>query len=193
MQGETAERILKAANALMMERGYSAFSYADISEDVEIRKASIHHHFPTKADLAAAVLKAHRERLVQGTELLDRQIENPLGRIQAYVEHWESCIRGRTMPFCIAALLGAELPSLPEQVQAEVRLHFTALGEWLERTLKAGVKKRVIKLQRSSTIEAELLLATVHGAMLSARATGNCDVFRTVSAAAIQRITNSKT
>lgn len=192
MQGETAERILKTANILMMERGYSAFSYADIAEDVEIRKASIHHHFPTKADLAAAVLKAHRERLVQATELLDRQIENPLGRIQAYVEHWEGCIRGRTVPFCIAALLGAELPSLPEQVQAEVRLHFAALVEWLERTLKAGVRKHVIRLQNSPAIEAELLMATVHGAMLSARATGNCDVFQKVGAAAIQRISTSK-
>ena len=192
VQGETAERILKAANALMVERGYSAFSYADIAQAVQIRKASIHHHFPTKADLAAAVLKAHRERLVQGTELLDRQIENPWKRLQAYVEFWEGCIRDRTMPFCIAALLGAELPSLPEQVQAEVRLHFTALREWLERALKAGVRKRVIQLQRSPTIEAELLLATVHGAMLSARATGNCDVFRTVCATAIQRIAHSK-
>lgn len=193
MQSETAERILKAASILMVERGYSAFSYADISEAVEIRKASIHHHFPTKVDLVAAVLKAHRERLVQGTELLDQQIEDPLKRLQAYVEYWDGCIRSRTVPFCIAALLGAELPSLPEPVQAEVRLHFIALGEWLERTLKAGVKKRVIKLQRSSTIEAELLMATIHGAMLSARATGNGDVFQTVSAAAISRITNSKT
>jgi TetR/AcrR family transcriptional repressor of nem operon len=193
MQGETAERILKAANALMVERGYSAFSYADISEAVEIRKASIHHHFPTKADLVAAVLKAHRENLVQGTELLDQQFEDPLKRIQTYVAYWEGCIRGRTVPFCIAALLAAELPSLPEKVQAEVRLYFTALREWLERTLKAGVNKRVIKLQRSSAIEAELLLATIHGAMLSARATGNCDVFQTVSAAAIQRITHSTT
>src|SRR5258707_7828696 len=57
MQGETAERILKVAEALMIERGYSAFSYADISEAVEIKKPSIHHHFPTKAGLAAAVLQ----------------------------------------------------------------------------------------------------------------------------------------
>jgi TetR/AcrR family transcriptional repressor of nem operon len=189
MQGETAERILKAANVLMVDRGYSAFSYADIAEAVEIRKASIHHHFPTKADLVTAVLKAHREKLLQGTEFLDGKIEDPLKRIQAYVDHWEGCIRGRTMPFCIAALLGAELPSLPEQVQTEVQLHFIALGEWLERTLESGVKKCVIKLQGSPTIEAELLMATIHGAMLSARATGNCDVFQLVGAAAIQRIT----
>jgi TetR/AcrR family transcriptional repressor of nem operon len=57
MQGETAERILDAANALLIDRGYSAFSYADIAETVKIRKASIHHHFPTKAGLVVAVLE----------------------------------------------------------------------------------------------------------------------------------------
>jgi len=63
----------------MMERGYSAFSYADISAAVEIKKPSIHHHFPTKAGLVVAVLKAHRERLIQGTEMIDSQIEKPPG------------------------------------------------------------------------------------------------------------------
>jgi TetR/AcrR family transcriptional regulator, transcriptional repressor for nem operon len=185
---QTAERILKAANALMTDRGYSAFSYADISETVDIRKASIHHHFPTKADLATAVLRAHRGQLVQGTKLIDQQIKDPLARIQAYVQYWEGCIRGRTMAFCIAALLGAEMPSLPEEVQREVRLHFKALSEWLEKTLKAGVQERVIKLQEPAAIEAQTLMAVVHGAMLSARATSNCDVFKTVTDAALKRI-----
>jgi TetR/AcrR family transcriptional regulator, transcriptional repressor for nem operon len=40
MQGEMAERTLDRRK--MVERGYSAFSYADISEAVEIRKPSIH-------------------------------------------------------------------------------------------------------------------------------------------------------
>ncbi len=44
----------------MIERGYSAFSYADISEAFEIREAGIHHHFPTEAGLAVAALEAHR-------------------------------------------------------------------------------------------------------------------------------------
>src|ERR1700727_1314322 len=117
MQGEMAERILKTAEALMIERGYSAFSYADIAEAVEIKKPSIHHHFPTKAGLAAAVLRAHREKTIEGTEQLDRQIKDPWKRLSAYVQFWERCIRGRTVPFCVAALMGAELPSLPDEVQ----------------------------------------------------------------------------
>jgi TetR/AcrR family transcriptional repressor of nem operon len=192
MQGETAERILKTANALMVERGYSAFSYADISEAVGIRKASIHHHFPTKAGLAVAVLNAHRQRLIEGTELLDREISDPLTRIRAYMQHWEGCIRSRTVPFCVAALLAAELPSLPDEVQAEIRRHFITLSEWLEKILKAGVKMRVIKLQGSAATEAQVLMAVVHGAMLSARATGTCDVFQAITNAALKRIATPK-
>lgn len=192
MHGEMAERILKTAEALMIERGYSAFSYADIAEAVGIKKPSIHHHFPTKAGLVAAVLQGHRERTLEGTAHLDSQIENPWKRLQAYVQYWEGCIRGGTVSFCVAALMGAELPSLPEEVQAEVRLHFQALSEWLERTLKAGVKAGVIKLRDSAATEAQTLMAVVHGAMLSARATGDCDVFKLVTGAALKRIAQDK-
>ena len=192
MHGEMAEKILNTADSLMVLRGYSAFSYADISEAVGIRKASIHHHFPTKAGLAVAVLKAHREKIIQGTAMLDSQLESPLARLQAYIRHWEGCIRGKTVSFCVAALLGAEMPSLPDEVQAEVRLHFTVLGDWLERTLKAGVKKRVIRLQSNAATEAQTLMAVVHGGMLSARASENCGVFKIVTDAALKRISAVK-
>jgi TetR/AcrR family transcriptional repressor of nem operon len=192
MQGEMAERILKTAETLMIERGYSAFSYADIAEAVKIKKPSIHHHFPTKSGLAVAVLKKHREKTIEGTEQLDRQVEDPRKRLHAYIQYWEGCIRDRTIPFCVAALMAAELPSLPEEVQAEVYLHFKALGEWLERTLKAGVKASVIKLQDSAATEAQTLMAVVHGAMLSARAADNCDVFKLVTRAALKRLAPAK-
>src|ERR1700761_2317830 len=116
MQGETSERILEAANALLVDRGYSAFSYADIAEAVKIRKASIHHHFPTKAGLVVAVLRRHRDRISAGMKALDEGTENPLTRIRNYFKYWEGCIQGKTVSFCIGALLGAEMPSLPDEV-----------------------------------------------------------------------------
>ena len=192
MQGETADRILQSAKTLITDLGYSAFSYADISEAVHIRKASIHHHFPTKANLVAAVLKAHREALVQGTQALTQNIDDPLARLKAYVQYWEGCIRDKSQPFCIAALLAAELPSLPEEVRFAVQQHFLALSEWIRQTLEEGVRKRTIKLQGTPEDEAHTLMATVHGAMLSARALGNCDVFRAITTGALQRISARK-
>ena len=192
MQGDTAERILDTANALLIDRGYSAFSYADIAETVSIRKASIHHHFPTKAGLVAAVLQRHRARISAGMKALDEQIDDPLIRIKNYFKYWEGCIEGHTLSFCIGALLGAEMPSLPEEIQAEVRLHFLMLTDWFERTLRAGTKTRTIHLHGTVATEAQMLIAVLHGAMLSARATHSCDVFRALSQAAMNRISPAK-
>ena len=192
MQGETADRILQTAKALIMDRGYSAFSYADIAEAVQIRKASIHHHFPTKAGLVAAVLQGHRERLLEGTRSLTQQIDDPLARLHAYVQYWEGCIRDKSQPFCIAALLAAELPSLPEEVRFQVQQHFAALHRWIRETLEEGIRRRKLKVQGALEDEAQAFVATVHGAMLSARALGSGDVFQAVTSSALQRYSTRK-
>lgn len=52
----TRDRLLNEASLLMRMRGYSAFSYADLSKIIGITKASIHHHFPTKDMLGEEVV-----------------------------------------------------------------------------------------------------------------------------------------
>jgi TetR/AcrR family transcriptional regulator, transcriptional repressor for nem operon len=190
VSADTAERIMDVAHQLLVERGFSAFSYADIADAVKIRKASIHHHFPTKTALVVAVLERHRRRMLEGHAALDQHISSPLDRLKKYVDHWEVCIRTMTEPFCIAALLGAELPSLPAEVQAEVGKHFTQLRQWTAKTLKDGVKQKVLRLQTTPDIEAEMLMAAIHGAMISARVNNSSTIYRQITTNAIQRLTN---
>ena len=59
---DTKSALLAEAEVLIRTQGYAAFSYADLSERVGIRKASIHHHFPTKELLGAALIDAYLER-----------------------------------------------------------------------------------------------------------------------------------
>lgn len=188
MSGETADLIMDVAHRLLMERGYSAFSYADIAQAIQIRKASIHHHFPTKVALVVAVLERHRLRMQQAHAGLDEHVPSPLNRLKKYVDYWEVCIRSMTDPFCIAALLGAELPGLPEEVQIEVGKHFASLRQWIAKTMKDGVKQKTIKLQETPDVEAEMLMAAVHGAMISARVNNKSTIFKQVTTQAIQRL-----
>ena len=60
---DTQDQILDSAERLIQSQGYSAISYQDISNQVGIRKASIHYYFPSKGDLAAAVVKRYRQKL----------------------------------------------------------------------------------------------------------------------------------
>ena len=179
---------MDVAHRLLAERGFSAFSYADIAEEIQIRKASIHHHFPTKTALVVAVLERHRLRAQEAYAGLDEHVSSPVDRLKKYVDYWEACIRSMSQPFCIAALLGAELPSLPEEVQAEVGKHFTSLRQWIAKTMKDGVKQKRIKLQGTADVEAEMLMAAVHGGMISARVNNSSVIFKQITTNAIQRL-----
>lgn len=190
MSTNTAERIMNVAHQLLIERGFSAFSYADIAEAIQIRKASIHHHIPTKTALVIALLERHRLRMEEAYAGLDEHVSSPIDRLKKYVDYWETCIRSMTEPFCIAALLGAELPSLPEEVQAEVGKHFFSLRQWIAKTIRDGVKQKTIKLQGTAEVEAEVLMAAVHGAMISARVNHSSAIFKQVTTNAIQRLSS---
>jgi TetR/AcrR family transcriptional repressor of nem operon len=192
MAADTAERILDTAHLLMVDRGYAAFSYADVAEKINVSKATIHHHFPAKEDLAIEVLRRHRLRLVENLAALDGAVAEPLDRLTRYMRHWESCIQKGTEPMCIAALLGAELPSLPVPVGNETRLHFMALHRWLQKTLELGSKQKTIRLTQTSSREAEVVMATVHGAMISARAYEAPKVFGQIVDSTLQRLSAAR-
>jgi TetR/AcrR family transcriptional regulator, transcriptional repressor for nem operon len=184
----TADRILATARQLIMRRGYSGFSYADIAEAINIRKASIHHHFPAKTDLVIAVLNAWREAFDADVALLQASGADAAAQLHAYIGHWERCIADDTAPFCVAGMLGAELPSLPEEVAQEVKVFFDNLTSWLEQVLEVGVKDDLIKLDSSVQTEAATLVSLVYGAMLAARAYADATLFKNVTEGAVQRL-----
>ncbi len=55
-EGERRAQILHAADELFGRRGYAAVSIGEVAAAVGVTKAAIYHHFPSKADLYAAVL-----------------------------------------------------------------------------------------------------------------------------------------
>lgn len=176
----TAAQILTHARALITEGGYSGFSYADIANQVGIRKPSIHHHFPTKADLVQVLVERYRQEAREGLAALERHISDPRLQLQHYIGYWENCIGDASAPICVCALLAGELPLLPEGVAAEVRAHFRDLSAWLASVFERGVQQGVFQLINTPRMEAEAFMATAHGAMLSARAYGEPGIFGSI-------------
>ena len=84
----TADRIVAAGRQLIMRRGYSGFSYADVAEAINIRKASIHHHFPAKTDLVIAVLNEWQEAFDADVASLQASGADAIAQLRAYIGHW---------------------------------------------------------------------------------------------------------
>lgn len=188
MDSNTSNRIRETAHDLIAERGYFGFSYADIADVVGIRKASIHHHFPSKVDLVVKTLRDYRSTLVDASTSLDGAGVDPLERIERYVQFWAECINSNRRPICIAALLSAEFPALPEPVKAEVQTHFKYLVSWIKATLDEGARSGRLHLEHSAEIEAQSFVALVHGAMISARTFGSPALFHSVTNGALKSL-----
>ncbi len=159
-----------------------------MSARVNISKASIHHHFPSKADLVRTVVELYRAEAREGLALLDRQLADPLQELNAYVEYWSSCIAGGTSSFCICAMLAAEAPMIPAEIADEVRGHFEDLSGWLTVTLEKGAALGQLRLQGSPADEARAFMSSVHGAMLAARGFGDAATFAALARLAIARV-----
>jgi TetR/AcrR family transcriptional regulator, transcriptional repressor for nem operon len=186
---DKAREIVTCAKGLLAVGGYHSFSYADISEAVKISKPSIHHHFPSKAELVETVVAVYREETRAGLAQLERHVSSPLQQLQGYTNFWAKCVHDRGTSFCVCAMLATEMPTLPSQVAAEVRGHFADVSEWLTSVLSRGAAEGVFLLKGSPRTEALALLASVHGAMLSARAHDDPDLFVEILRPMVRRLT----
>jgi len=192
-RSEKAAEIIHHTRMLLTSGGYKSFSYADLAERVKIRKASIHHHFPGKADLVQAVVSDYRQQAQAGMAATSEHFAgDALGEMNSYVNYWATCIKENTSPFCICVMLAVELPILPEEVAQEVSGHFTDLTEWLTAVLEKGAKSGVFTLQESAAVEAKSIMATVHGAMIAARAFNNADLFLQIVEPVINKLIKTR-
>lgn len=184
----TSTKILDTAQSLIVAGGYNGFSYADISAAIGIRKASIHHHFPTKAELVAVLVDRYRQQAEAGLNSLREQVSSPAEQLRAYLNFWQTCIGDASLPFCICALLASEMQMLPDEVATRVRAHFHSLAGWLASVLAAGAEQGLFRLDKQPEEEAQMLMASVHGAMLSARAFSDPGLFGTIVTPQIARL-----
>jgi len=188
MTVSTAARIIDEGRRLIMTRGYNGFSYADVAAAIGIRKASIHHHFPGKNDLAVAVVGQSRTVIAaQVGQLADTGLD-AVGQLRAYAGYWERCIADDSAPFCVAAMLAAELPSLPADVADAVRAHFAELSGWLAHLLAMGARQGTVTLVGAPADEADAFLSAIYGAMLSARAFGDPGRFVSITETLLGRM-----
>lgn len=182
-KGETAERILETATELIQTRGYSAFSYHDIAERLGIRKASIHYHFPGKADLGKAVIARYRDtfRVLLDAILADPEI-GTLEALQRYFEPFRLVVHRRDR-VCLCAALAGEILAMPEEMQVAVQDFFTTHQRWIEAILARGLARGDIALRTEPALTARMIFSSLQGAVLVCRAIHDADQFEDAIAA----------
>jgi TetR/AcrR family transcriptional regulator, transcriptional repressor for nem operon len=165
------EAILTAARRTAQAHGYGGLNFRDIGAEVGIKAASIYHHFPSKADLGAAVAKRYWEDTAAELEALSAAKGDPRKALKAYPGLFRRSLEADNR-MCLCSFMAAEYDDLPDPVKAEVQAFADVNVAWLTRMLAAA---SVPASQRKT--RARAIYAAVAGAQLMARSRADLKLF----------------
>jgi TetR/AcrR family transcriptional regulator, transcriptional repressor for nem operon len=177
--GNTRSRVLDVAERLVQLRGFNGFSYADIASELAITKASLHHHFPSKAGLGEALIVRYAERFRQALVTIDATTSATPARLDAYAGLYVDVLREGRM--CLCGMLAAEYQTLPTPIQDAVIAFLDENEEWLERVLEQGREDGSLRFNGTARETARSILGGLEGTMLLARSRGEVESFQTAA------------
>lgn len=181
MKDNTRTQLLDAAQRLVQTRGHNGFSFRDLSDEVGIRTASIHYHFPTKTDLAVALVRRYREEIGGAMADIAIRTSSLSERLDATAQLYVDTLKNQSR-ICVCAALAGEFLSLPREVQAELGKLISESADWISRFLAEGRNRGEIDKTCDPAALARLWYSALQGALLMARA-GDGSILRDVAAA----------
>jgi TetR/AcrR family transcriptional regulator, transcriptional repressor for nem operon len=172
MSSSSREAILAVARRTAQAHGYSGLNFRDLADQVGIKSASIYYHFPSKADLGAAVARRYWEDTAAGLEAMLAETSDPVRCLRQYPEVFRKALENNNR-MCLCSFMAAEYDDLPDAVKHEVQTFADVNVAWLSRVLSAAA---VVSAEESEQ-RARAIFAAVAGAQLIARSRSDISLY----------------
>jgi TetR/AcrR family transcriptional regulator, transcriptional repressor for nem operon len=171
----TRDRILDAAQGIVLERGFAATSVDAIIAEAPATKGAFFHHFPSKNDLGRALLERYAagdERMLEDLmTAVEAESDDPAEQLVAFVRHFEETADelAPTQPGCLfvsfiyeSGLAGGE----DDIIATSIRQWRTRLLEKLEAAARKHPPAVAVDLESL----ADQVFTTFEGGFILARA-----------------------
>ena len=172
-KANTHERLVAAAASRFKERGIDGISLADLMQELELTHGGFYKHFGSRDELVAEALELALRQ--SGETMRGHLFDGDKADIPGFVDFYldEAHRDGRAGGCAVAALAG-DAPRKSAAVQAQFR-------EQLERNLEilsAALESSVPPAEARAT--AMLMLGSLYGALMMARAAGDSPLSREI-------------
>lgn len=165
----SSDKIMAVATKIAQAHGYGGLNLRTLAQEVGIKAGSIYHHFPSKADLAAAVAKRYWEDAAAALEAMSARTPDAADCLRKFPSTFREAL-GNDNRMCMASFMTAEYDDLPEVVKKEVLMFTDVNVAWLGKMLVAAG----IVGSKDAKKRARAIFAAVSGAQLMAR--GHSDI-----------------
>jgi TetR/AcrR family transcriptional repressor of nem operon len=172
-KANTHARLVAAAATRFKERGIDGISLADLMQELELTHGGFYKHFGSRDELVGEALELALRQ--SGETMRERLFDGDKADIPGFVDFYldESHRDGRAGGCAVAALAG-DAPRKSAAVQAQFR-------EQMERNLEilsAALESSVPPAEARAT--AMLMLSSLYGALMMARAAGDSPLSREI-------------
>ena len=176
---DSREKIMSAARTMVQAHGYGGLNFRDLAEAVGIKAASIYHHFPSKADLAAAVARRYWEDSAAELEIIS-SAEDACSSLRSYPRTFRRALQNNNR-MCLSSFMSTEYDDLPAQVMKEVHTFADVNISWLERNLAVALNLQ----PEQCSARAQAIFAAISGAQLIARGRADIELYDAIVASYI--------
>ena len=184
---DTKTALLNSAENAARRHGFDGFSYADLAEDVGIRKASIHHHFPSKANLSVALMERYHKNFQEVCADIDATCETGGAQLAELIQQYrKGSDDGKRI--CLCASFSASRDSLPPEVVEKISNFRAMVVGWMTSAFDKGRKDGTISSVTHPALEATSMMSLLEGAQLAARAAENPILFDNATELLMRRI-----
>lgn len=174
-ESRTRTQIMDAAQDLILQHGFAGTTVDAILDRVGLTKGAFFHHFPSKAELAHALIDrfatADEERLEALTERGDRLTQDPVQRVLLMVTLLEEEADELTEPSpgCLFASYCYEAQLFDDEIHGIIRGAMLRWREELGERLRAAMEHRPPPVEVDPDDLADLLTVIAEGAFILSR------------------------
>jgi TetR/AcrR family transcriptional repressor of nem operon len=169
---KTKERILDAAQTLILGHGYGATTVDKVIEEAGITKGAFFYHFDTKAELARAIIKRHVEAdlallddLTAKAERLSRDpLQQLLIMVGLLIDAASEAVEA--VPGCLIASFAYQKMEFDEETTEKLRHAFLTWRGRLSEKIRAVMETRKPKLPVNVDALADMATSCVEGAYI---------------------------
>ena len=181
---ETRERILDAAERLVLDKGLAATSVDDILAESKTSKGSFFHHFPSKNDLARALVERYAAAdtafLAELMERAEAASSDPARQMVAFLELFEEAAHDTVaqQPTCLYVSYIFDRQLFVDGTNDVIAAAFEAWRTRLAEKLRAAAVAHPPRTPVDLDALADHLSATYEGAFMMTRAMRDPDLMR---------------
>ena len=173
----TKERILDAAESLMLEKSFHSVGLNEILAAVKVPKGSFYHHFESKEQFGVEMLRHYvaAEYQREAAWLHDKtQFPQALERMVRFLEAGlMKFVENGCRPICLVVKLCGEVATFSTGMRQELHEGFSKWDALLADTIREGQEQGCMKAALDPDVTAALLGQLWLGAMLQAQVQKN--------------------